>query len=70
MGNDAYRRKLEAINLGIETSHWASLGIHHGASYCKSYSPRYKNNFDDCVFPMQKIKPVPIKNWINESSAI
>jgi hypothetical protein len=55
----AYKRKLEAVNNGISTTHWASLGIHHGASNLRAKIPNYSHDFHSCVFPMKKIKSFP-----------
>jgi hypothetical protein len=56
----AYRRKVEAVNSGIGTTHWASLGIHHGASKLRPKQASFNNDFHQCVFPMKKIKPYPV----------
>ena len=48
---DAYIRKLQAIYGGIATTHWASMGVHHGVSFMPSYGSNNKfekrniNNF-------------------------
>lgn len=57
---NAYRSKLLAVNTGIGTTHWASLGIPHGASKLRAKIPNYSNDFHQCVFPMKNIKPYPI----------
>lgn len=64
----AYRRKLEAVNKGIGTTHWASLGIHHGATNLRAKIPNYSNDFHSCVFPMRKIRPYPIFNVFTDVS--
>jgi ectoine hydroxylase-related dioxygenase (phytanoyl-CoA dioxygenase family) len=61
----AYLRKLQAMHMGIGTTHWASLGIHHGASFMRSYRPtKYSNNLDSCYIPTKHIKSVPVNNQI------
>lgn len=64
----AYKRKLEAVHKGIGTTHWASLGLHHGASNLRAKNPSFSNDFHSCVFPMKKIKPYPISHTYDNIS--
>lgn len=69
--DDALHRKLQAIHRQIGTTHWASLGIHHGASFVRSRKENYSTDHMECVFPMKTIHPVPAKEilpWKNSSS--
>lgn len=62
---DALLRKLQAIHMGIGTTHWASLGIHHGASFCKyQKEEKYSNYHNACVIPMKKITSFPLNKQI------
>ena len=65
---DAYISKLIAVNKGVGTTHWASLGIHHGATNLRAKKPGYSNDFHECVFPMKKIKSYPTYNEIENIS--
>lgn len=63
--DDALLRKVQAMHMGIGTTHWASLGVHHGASFIKAYRPpKYSDVHHNCVIPMKHIYPVPLKNQI------
>jgi|SaaInlStandDraft_6_1057023.scaffolds.fasta_scaffold06165_7 hypothetical protein len=68
--SDAYRKRLEAINMGCGTTHWASLGIMHGASFIRPLPPKYSDTFNSCILPMKRITPVPIKRWLNNINKI
>lgn len=61
---DALLRKLQAVHMGIATTHWASLGIHHGASFLRNKVPTYDKNPDECVFPMKPLVPVIVKQQL------
>jgi hypothetical protein len=72
-------KKIDAIRKGYGTTHWASLGIHHGASTMscrKKKNGQYSLDFHSCIIPMKNIVSVPlfdnynkcdktIKNYIN-----
>lgn len=55
---DALKKKMEACHMGIATTHWASLGIHHGVSFIKPKPQEYNVKYHMCVFPLKKIKNV------------
>ena len=62
---DALIRKVQAMHMGIGTTHWASLGIHHGASFMKSYKPpAYSDRHHNCVIPMKQIPSVAVTEQI------
>lgn len=61
---ECLKLKLQAVNMGIATTHWASLGIHHGASFGKFYPPKYTGQLHATVFPMKNIKPEPVYEHI------
>ncbi len=58
--NSALYNKISAIHQGIGTTHWASLGIHHGASFGKDRPPSYSHNHHKCIFPMKSIESIPV----------
>jgi len=62
--DEALLRKLQAVHLGIATTHWASLGIHHGASFLRKKVPTYDTNASKCVFPMKPIVPYVVKQQL------
>lgn len=50
---------------GIATNHWASLGIHHGASFVKYRGPHFdRRDPSKCRFPLKPLRPYPIKENI------
>ena len=59
---DAYLRKLQACCKGIATTHWASLGIHHGVSFVRGKKPKFSPDHHSCVFPLKPIKNVAVIN--------
>jgi hypothetical protein len=72
---EALKRKLQAIHMGIGTTHWASHGTHHGA--CKSFLRRKPKSqvYNDynyphkIVFPLKPLKPVPLITKLNPYKA-
>ena len=65
----ALRSKLEACNMGIATTHWASLGTHHGVSFIKPRDPVYNSYHHKCIFPMQPVKTEVLINQITNPMA-
>lgn len=68
----ALRRKLECCHQGIATTHWASIGIKHGASrVIFRKKPRFKSDgkdggdTNDNIFPISKFKSFSLKNPLN-----
>lgn len=63
--DEAHKRKLQAIYMGIGTTHWASLGIHHGASFGRyEKTPRYSHSHHQNIFPLKQIKSVPLTRFV------
>jgi len=58
---DALIKKLQACVMGIATTHWASLGIHHGVSFIKSKPQKYAGTGK---FHHRNI--LPLKNILSE----
>jgi len=58
---EALKSKLVAILTGIATTHWASLGWHHGASKVKPKRPQYNPDPSKCIFPLRSLRPYPVK---------
>lgn len=58
---EALKSKLVAILMGIATTHWASLGWHHGASKVKPKRPRYNPDHSKCILPLHPLRPYPVK---------
>jgi hypothetical protein len=57
----AYRQKLQACLYGYGTTHWASLGLIHGASFKKLEKPHYDpTNIHKCIFPHKPINNVTL----------
>ena len=62
----ALKRKLQAIHLGIGTTHWASLGIHHGASYARWPTvPGMSQKYHFCKLPLKPIQSVALKTQLD-----
>jgi ectoine hydroxylase-related dioxygenase (phytanoyl-CoA dioxygenase family) len=56
-------KKAQACIMGIATTHWASLGIHHGVSFIKSKPPKYVGTgkfHHRNIFPLKNITLVPL----------
>lgn len=56
---DALIKKLKACHMGIATTHWASLGIHHGVSFIKPSPQKYVGSgksFHRNIFPLKNIE--------------
>ncbi len=62
--DEALRSKLCAVVKGIATNHWASLGIHHGASKVKVKAPSGSRNPAECVFPLRSLPSYPLKEGV------
>lgn len=62
---DALLKKLQAVHMGIATNHWASLGIHHGASFIKPRKPEYSTNHHRCVFPLKPLLPTILTHQLS-----
>ena len=53
------------MHMGIGTTHWASLGIHHGASFCRyPREERYGHKYHSTVIPIKDIKPVSLNHQV------
>lgn len=57
---EALKSKLLAVVKGIATTHWASLGIHHGASKVKPKRPSGSKDPAKCVLPLRPLRPYPV----------
>jgi len=71
--NKSKFQKIDAIYKGYGTTHWASLGIHHGASTMscrKNKNGVYSNDFHLCIIPMKNIKPIPLIDDIDEHTKL
>lgn len=58
---NALKSKLLAILKGVATTHWASLGWHHGASKVKPKPPASSKDPARCVLPLQPLRPFPVQ---------
>jgi ectoine hydroxylase-related dioxygenase (phytanoyl-CoA dioxygenase family) len=66
---EALIKKLQACVMGIATTHWASLGIHHGVSFITPKLPKYVGNgkfHHRNIFPLKNIWLEPLTNEANE----
>lgn len=55
---DALIKKLQACVMGIATTHWASLGIHHGVSFIRQKDQKYAGTgkfHHRNIFPLKNI---------------
>lgn len=60
----ALKQKLQTLHMGIATTHWAELGIHHVVSFKKNKKPKSDPDHNKCIFSMKRIPSVPVKNLI------
>ena len=60
----ALKQKLQTMHMGIATTHWAELGIHHVVSFKKNPKPKGDSDHNKCVFPMKPIPSVAIKHVV------
>lgn len=61
---DAYKRKLQAVHMEIATTHWAELGIHHGASFKRNPKPKSDKDHQKCIFPMKPLQSKAAKHKV------
>lgn len=70
----ALKRKLQATQLGFGTTHWGSLGIHHGASFIRSYKKngysRYSEDYDKCYIPMKFLPSSAVKKHLIDPTTL
>jgi ectoine hydroxylase-related dioxygenase (phytanoyl-CoA dioxygenase family) len=62
-------KKLQACVMGIATTHWASLGIHHGVSFIRSKEQRYSGTgkfHHRNIFPLKNISVECLTKETNE----
>jgi ectoine hydroxylase-related dioxygenase (phytanoyl-CoA dioxygenase family) len=53
---EALNRKVQACVMGIATTHWASIGTHHGVSFIKPKPQKYDGKFHHRnIFPLKNI---------------
>lgn len=58
---EVFINKVKLLNMGIGTTHWASLGMQHGASFTRFKKvEKYCSYHNACVIPLKKIKPYPV----------
>ena len=58
---EVFINKVKLLNMGLGTTHWASLGIQHGASFTRfKRVEKYDEEHEKCVIPLKKIKPFPV----------
>jgi hypothetical protein len=67
--DEAYMRKLQAVNGGIATTHWASLGIHHGVSFIKPREEYYSQNYHKNIFKLQNIDSFSLNNDLYKNNS-